>query len=63
VALHSSGALEKFDVELIGANIGAIEAGEDRQLFKEVVERCGAEVPQSLICHSIGGVSGPPPMT
>jgi carbamoyl-phosphate synthase large subunit len=53
VALHASGALEKYDVELIGANIAAIEAGEDRQQFKAVVERCGAEVPRSWICHSM----------
>ncbi|HZC27121.1 MAG TPA: carbamoyl phosphate synthase large subunit, partial [Actinopolymorphaceae bacterium] len=39
VALAASGVLERYGVELIGANVGAIEAGEDRQRFKEVVER------------------------
>ena len=38
MALHEAGVLEQYGVELIGANIDAIEAGEDRQRFKEVVE-------------------------
>src|SRR5512134_2530722 len=41
VALHESGALDKYGVELIGANIDAIRRGEDRQLFKEIVGRAG----------------------
>src|SRR5690606_36851005 len=35
VALHESGVLARYGVELIGANIDAIRRGEDRQLFKE----------------------------
>lgn len=53
VALYNNGTLTKYDVELIGANVDAINAGEDRQLFKEVVERCGAEVARSVIAHSM----------
>lgn len=53
VALAESGVLAKYDVELIGANIAAIEAGEDRQQFKEVVRRCGADVARSRIAHSM----------
>ncbi len=53
VALHESGVLERYGVELIGAAIDAINAGEDRQLFKGVVERCGAEVARSVIAHSM----------
>lgn len=53
VALHNDGTLKKFNVELIGANVDAINAGEDRQLFKGVVERCGAEVARSFIAHSM----------
>jgi carbamoyl-phosphate synthase large subunit len=53
VALHESGALERYGVELIGANVDAIRAGEDRQEFKGVVERCGAEVARSVIAHSM----------
>ena len=39
VALHDSGVLEKYGVELIGANIDAIHRGEDRQLFKDIVAK------------------------
>jgi carbamoyl-phosphate synthase large subunit len=53
MALHAAGVLERYGVELIGANIAAIEAGEDRERFKGVVERCGAEVARSRICHSM----------
>jgi carbamoyl-phosphate synthase large subunit len=53
IALHEGGVLEKYDCPLIGANVEAIELGEDRQKFKGVVERCGAESARSLICHSM----------
>ena len=48
VALHASGTLKKYGVELIGADIDAIEACEDREKFKEIVTGLGAEVPRSL---------------
>src|SRR4029453_1829402 len=44
VALYESGVLEKYGVELIGANIDAIRRGEDRQLFKDVVARAGVRI-------------------
>src|SRR3954470_13641861 len=53
IALHEAGVLEKYGVELIGANVDAIEAGEDRQRFKGIVEQIGAEVASSRICHSM----------
>jgi carbamoyl-phosphate synthase large subunit len=53
VALHDSGVLRRYGVELIGANIDAIRAGEDRERFKEIVTGLGAEVPRSQICHDI----------
>ncbi|MBW4096256.1 MAG: carbamoyl-phosphate synthase large subunit, partial [Acidobacteria bacterium] len=53
IALDKNGALAKYDVELIGANIAAIELGEDREKFKGVVERCGAESARSHIIHTI----------
>ena len=43
IALAKAGVLQKYTVELSGANIEAIELGEDREKFKGVVERCGAE--------------------
>ncbi|MEL0261126.1 MAG: carbamoyl phosphate synthase large subunit, partial [Aquiluna sp.] len=39
--------------ELIGANVAAIKAGEDRQAFKELVLRAGADVAKSAIAHSM----------
>src|SRR5215469_9359779 len=53
VALHASGTLKKYNVELIGADIDAIEACEDRERFKEIVTALGAEVPRSQICHTL----------
>src|ERR1700689_3812091 len=53
VALHENGTLKKYNVELIGADIDAIEACENREKFKEIVQGLGAEVPRSRICHSI----------
>ena len=48
VALHENGVLEKFDIELIGADIEAIQRGEDRQRFKDIVRGIGGDVPDSL---------------
>ncbi len=54
VALHDAGVLARYQVELIGADIEAIRAGEDRSRFKEIVTGLGAEVPESRICRSLG---------
>ncbi len=51
--LHASGALEKYGVELIGASVSAIEAGENREKFKEIVAAIGAESARSVVCHSM----------
>ncbi|GAA4887439.1 carbamoyl-phosphate synthase large subunit [Serinicoccus chungangensis] len=56
IALHESGALERLGAPLIGANVQAIQLGEDRQAFKGVVERCGAESARSAICHTMDEV-------
>src|SRR5918994_986836 len=53
IAFDRNGVREKYDVELIGANIAAIELGEDREKFKGVVERCGAESARSHIIHTM----------
>jgi carbamoyl-phosphate synthase large subunit len=57
VALHESGVLDKYNVELIGANIEAIRRGEDRQLFKDIVAKAGGETPRSRVCHSMDEVN------
>ncbi|HTP14785.1 MAG TPA: carbamoyl-phosphate synthase large subunit [Streptosporangiaceae bacterium] len=53
VALHDAGVLARYGVELIGASIDAIRAGEDRSQFKQIVTGLGAQVPDSLICHTM----------
>lgn len=53
IALSQDGTLEKYQVELIGASAKAINAGEDREEFKQVVHRCGAEVARSFIAHNL----------
>jgi len=56
VALHERGVLDKYGVELIGADIDAIQRGEDRQRFKELVRKIGGDVPRSAVCHSLESV-------
>jgi carbamoyl-phosphate synthase large subunit len=58
IALHESGALDKYGVELIGANVDAIQAGENRERFKEIVAAIGAESARSVICHSMDDCLG-----
>ncbi|HWC22015.1 MAG TPA: carbamoyl-phosphate synthase large subunit [Flexivirga sp.] len=53
IALHEAGVLDKYDCPLIGASVEAIQLGEDRERFKGVVERCGAESAKSIICHTM----------
>src|SRR5512141_1634360 len=58
MALHDGGVLDKYGVELIGANVAAIEAGEDRQQFKDIVANINdsglaAESARSAVCHSM----------
>ncbi len=53
MGLHHSGILEKYNVKLIGADVNAIQRGENRELFRDVVEKVGGESAQSIICHDI----------
>jgi carbamoyl-phosphate synthase large subunit len=53
IQLHEHGILEKYNVELIGAKFEAIQKGEDRQIFKDLVIAAGAEVARSHIAHSV----------
>ncbi|MFL6161045.1 MAG: carbamoyl-phosphate synthase large subunit [Jatrophihabitantaceae bacterium] len=53
VGLHDSGVLERHGVELIGADIDAIQRGEDRQKFKQIVRAVGGDVPESAVCHTL----------
>ena len=53
VALAENGTLERFGVELIGADLKAIQKAEDRQLFKQAMERIGVHVCPSGIASNL----------
>ncbi len=53
LALADQGVLEKFGVEMIGADSDAIATAEDRLLFRQAMERIGLECPRSSIAHTL----------
>jgi carbamoyl-phosphate synthase large subunit len=53
MALYRRGTLEKYGVEMIGANAAAIERGEDRQVFKDLMISIGLDVPISGTAHTL----------
>ena len=53
MALHQSGALTRHNVKLIGAQVEAIRKGEDRQLFKDCMEKIGLECARSATAHTM----------
>jgi carbamoyl-phosphate synthase large subunit len=53
MALHRRGTLEQFGIEMIGANAQAIERGEDRQVFKDLMIQIGLDVPVSGTAHDL----------
>ncbi|MEI4233027.1 carbamoyl-phosphate synthase large subunit [Roseovarius sp. D22-M7] len=53
LAVAGMGVLEKFGVELIGANRAAIEMAEDRKLFREAMDRLGIENPKATIANTM----------
>ena len=55
-ALHDDGTLERFGVELIGADYDAIHRAEDREAFRETMEGAGLRVPWSTIVESVADV-------
>jgi len=58
IELHNHGILEKYGVELIGASFEAINKGEDRQIFKQLVLDAGADVAKSYIAHTVDEAIG-----
>jgi carbamoyl-phosphate synthase large subunit len=56
VALYENGALERYGVELIGADFEAIQRGEDRQRFKDIVAKVGGESAKSRVCFTMDEV-------
>src|SRR6202165_2851730 len=56
VALYENGALQRYGVELIGADFEAIQRGEDRQRFKDIVAKVGGESASSRVCFTMDEV-------
>jgi len=56
VALAESGVLERFGVELIGANLAVIKKAESREEFRAAMDKIGLKTPRSGICRSIEDV-------
>jgi carbamoyl-phosphate synthase large subunit len=52
-ALAEDGTLEEFGVELIGADLQAIDKAENRQLFSRAMKKIGLETPKHAIAHSL----------
>lgn len=51
--LNKAGVLDKYHVQVIGVNLDAIERGEDREIFKETMQKLGIETPKSDICYTV----------
>jgi len=54
--LSEAGVLDELGIELIGAPLDVIQRAEDRQLFKDAVERCGLRVPSSRIVTDLAQI-------
>src|SRR6201999_1041220 len=53
LALESSGALARYDVEMIGARAEVIDKAEDRQKFRDAMDKLGLESPKSRAVHTL----------
>jgi carbamoyl-phosphate synthase large subunit len=53
IGLYERGTLKKYGVRLIGADVDAIQRGENRELFRAIVEKVGGESAKSMICHTM----------
>lgn len=53
LALNASGALAKYGVEMIGAKAEVIDKAEDRQKFRDAMDKLGLESPRSRAVHHI----------
>jgi carbamoyl-phosphate synthase large subunit len=52
LSLRRMGVLERYNVEMIGANAEAIDMAEDRALFREAMKRIGLETPKSMLANA-----------
>ena len=53
IGLYAAGTLERYGVKLIGADVDAIKRGENREIFRTIVEKIGGESARSVICHTM----------
>ena len=53
IELSDGGVLEKYDVQLIGANVAAIKKAEDRLFFKDAMQKIGLDVPKSALVNNL----------
>jgi len=53
IGLQKAGTLERYGAKLIGADVDAIERGENREIFKSIVSKIGGESAKSVICHTM----------
>jgi carbamoyl-phosphate synthase large subunit len=53
IGLQKAGTLERYGTKLIGADVDAIERGENRELFRGIVEKIGGQSAKSVICHTM----------
>ncbi len=53
LSLRKMGVLDKFDIEMIGADAHAIDKAEDRDLFRTAMKKIGLETPRSMLAHNI----------
>jgi carbamoyl-phosphate synthase large subunit len=53
VELADGGILDKYDVQLIGAKVGAIKKAEDRLFFKDAMQKIGLDVPKSALVNNL----------
>ncbi len=56
IALFKASTLARYGVKLIGADVDAIERGENREIFRSIVEKVGGESAKSVICHTMDEV-------
>ena len=56
MGMFEEGILARHNVRLIGADVDAIQRGENRELFRAIVEKVGGESAKSIICHTMDEV-------
>ncbi len=53
IELSDGGVLDKYNVQLIGANVAAIKKAEDRLYFKDAMQKIGLDVPKSALVNNL----------